>query len=257
MMKNVTGYDLCKRPGGLVGHARGDDRGDHQGAAAPRRPTHPAASGCPTRPRSRRCASATARPSRFGRRASASRARRALFDRAARARAHRVTAIRVENFAASARYRAGRLKADARRPTAALELDDGEQLARSGADPRPCACFRGRRAAALADLDRPSARPEARRHHRRARSTSACSRLGRRADLARDAAATDAGAVEIRRALADIRRPCHADPRRAAMRAAIDVFEPLDGPLAALTGAAQGAFDPAGILNPGRMYAGV
>ena len=34
VVKNVTGYDLCKLIAGLLGHAGGDDRGHHQGAAA-------------------------------------------------------------------------------------------------------------------------------------------------------------------------------------------------------------------------------
>ena len=34
VVKNVTGYDLCKLHGRLLGHARGDDRGHHQDAAA-------------------------------------------------------------------------------------------------------------------------------------------------------------------------------------------------------------------------------
>jgi glycolate dehydrogenase FAD-binding subunit len=40
-------------------------------------------------------------------------------------------------------------------------------------------------------------------------------------------------------------------------RAAIDVFQPLDPPLAALTARVKRAFDPEGILNPGRMYPGI
>jgi glycolate oxidase FAD binding subunit len=40
-------------------------------------------------------------------------------------------------------------------------------------------------------------------------------------------------------------------------RAVIDVFQPLDAPLMALTAALKQAFDPVGILNPGRMYAGI
>jgi len=43
----------------------------------------------------------------------------------------------------------------------------------------------------------------------------------------------------------------------AEVRAAVDVFEPLSAPLMQLTAGIKTAFDPAGILNPGRMYAGV
>jgi glycolate oxidase FAD binding subunit len=43
----------------------------------------------------------------------------------------------------------------------------------------------------------------------------------------------------------------------AEVRAAVDVFQPLVEPLMRLTRDVKAAFDPAGVLNPGRMYAGV
>ncbi|MGZ8301027.1 MAG: FAD-linked oxidase C-terminal domain-containing protein [Rhodoplanes sp.] len=43
----------------------------------------------------------------------------------------------------------------------------------------------------------------------------------------------------------------------AAVRAAIAVFEPQPGPLAALSKRVKESFDPNGVLNPGRMWAGV
>jgi len=43
----------------------------------------------------------------------------------------------------------------------------------------------------------------------------------------------------------------------AEVRAAVDVFEPLSEPLMRITAGIKTAFDPAGVLNPGRMYAGV
>jgi glycolate oxidase FAD binding subunit len=68
---------------------------------------------------------------------------------------------------------------------------------------------------------------------------------------------SDAGAVEIRRAIAEFGG--HATLIRAdrATRASLDIFQPLDPSLAALTAKLKGAFDPVGILNPGRMYSGV
>jgi glycolate oxidase FAD binding subunit len=39
----------------------------------------------------------------------------------------------------------------------------------------------------------------------------------------------------------------------AATRAAVDVFEPEPAPLAAISAGLRAKFDPAGILNPGRM----
>jgi glycolate oxidase FAD binding subunit len=41
------------------------------------------------------------------------------------------------------------------------------------------------------------------------------------------------------------------------MRAVLDVFAPLSPPLAALTRRVKAAFDPDGLFNRGRMYAGV
>jgi glycolate oxidase FAD binding subunit len=43
----------------------------------------------------------------------------------------------------------------------------------------------------------------------------------------------------------------------AALRAAIDVFEPQEAPIAALTGRIKEGFDPQRVLNPGRMWAGI
>jgi glycolate oxidase FAD binding subunit len=68
---------------------------------------------------------------------------------------------------------------------------------------------------------------------------------------------SDAGARLVRRATA----ACggHATLYRAdvAVRAAVDVFEPQERALAALTARVKEAFDPKGILGPGRMYAGI
>jgi glycolate oxidase FAD binding subunit len=44
-----------------------------------------------------------------------------------------------------------------------------------------------------------------------------------------------------------------ADP---AVRASVHVFEPLASNLAALSRRVKESFDPNGVLNPGRMYAG-
>ncbi|RAI36541.1 hypothetical protein CH341_30300, partial [Rhodoplanes roseus] len=43
----------------------------------------------------------------------------------------------------------------------------------------------------------------------------------------------------------------------AALRAAVDVFEPQGGPLGLLTRRVKESFDPRGVLGPGRMWAGV
>jgi glycolate oxidase FAD binding subunit len=42
-----------------------------------------------------------------------------------------------------------------------------------------------------------------------------------------------------------------------ALRASHAVFESQEGALAALTKRVKGGFDPSGVFNPGRMWAGV
>src|SRR5947209_557500 len=65
----------------------------------------------------------------------------------------------------------------------------------------------------------------------------------------------DGGAVRVRAAL----KGGHATLIRApaAIRAAVPVFEPQEPALAALTKRVKESFDPKGVLGPGRMYAGV
>lgn len=70
-------------------------------------------------------------------------------------------------------------------------------------------------------------------------------------------AAGDAGAAAIRAALATTGG--HATLVRApdAIRAAVEVFQPQGAALMKLTAGLKSAFDPAGVLNPGLMFAGV
>ncbi len=70
-------------------------------------------------------------------------------------------------------------------------------------------------------------------------------------------AAGDCGAQAIRRAIGATGG--HATLVRAPdeMRAALDVFEPLSPALMKLTRGVKTSFDPQGLFNPGRMYAGV
>jgi glycolate oxidase FAD binding subunit len=72
----------------------------------------------------------------------------------------------------------------------------------------------------------------------------------------------DGGAALIRSALAAAGGSAaggHATLIRApaALRAVVDVFEPQEPVLAALTRRVKESFDPKGVLNPGRMWAGV
>jgi glycolate oxidase FAD binding subunit len=69
--------------------------------------------------------------------------------------------------------------------------------------------------------------------------------------------ADDAGAAELRDAVATLGGHASLVRAPAAIRAAADVFQPQVGAIAALTKRVKDSFDPKGVLNPGRMWAGV
>lgn len=68
-------------------------------------------------------------------------------------------------------------------------------------------------------------------------------------------ATADAGATDVRRIIALHGGHATLIRAEAPVRAAIEVFQPLDPGIERLTRRLKTAFDPAGILNPGRMYA--
>jgi glycolate oxidase FAD binding subunit len=69
--------------------------------------------------------------------------------------------------------------------------------------------------------------------------------------------AGDAGAGVIRAATKDFGGHATLVRASAETRARVDVFEPMGSGVAQLTKGIKASFDPVGILNPGRMYAGV
>jgi glycolate oxidase FAD binding subunit len=66
---------------------------------------------------------------------------------------------------------------------------------------------------------------------------------------------TDAGAADIRRVIATHGGHATLIRAEADVRSAVEVFQPLETGLQKLSRKLKAAFDPAGILNPGRMYA--
>jgi len=167
-----------------------------------------------------------------------------------------VTAVRVENFPASARYRSSRLKQMLQAYAPAIELD----AARSRAfwdDIRTLRMFQKTRRPLWRISTLPSTGPKL--------VSAVARKIGVRVlyDWSggliwlETPAISDAGAIEIRRTLAEFGG--HATLIRAepSARAGIDVFQPLDPPVMALTASLKRAFDPVGILNPGRMYPGI
>jgi glycolate dehydrogenase FAD-binding subunit len=71
------------------------------------------------------------------------------------------------------------------------------------------------------------------------------------------AARDDAGASLVRQAVAASGGHATLIRAPAAARAAVQVFSPQDAAVAALTKRIKASFDPRGVLNPGRMWAGV
>jgi glycolate oxidase FAD binding subunit len=67
----------------------------------------------------------------------------------------------------------------------------------------------------------------------------------------------DAGDAIVRAAVAACGGHAMLVRAPAALRARVPVFEPQAGPLAALTARVKESFDPNRVLNPGRMWAGV
>jgi glycolate oxidase FAD binding subunit len=167
-----------------------------------------------------------------------------------------VTAIRIENLPASARYRASRLKHSLAAYAPSLELDTARSR-KFWHELRTLDMFRNSSAPLWRISTAPSGAP------------ALIGSVARKIDVhafydwsgglvwLETPPLTDAGAVEIRRTLAEFGG--HATLIRAepAARVEIDVFQPLDAPLMALTANLKRAFDPVGILNPGRMYLGI
>jgi glycolate oxidase FAD binding subunit len=70
-------------------------------------------------------------------------------------------------------------------------------------------------------------------------------------------ASNDAHAPQVRAAVSEAGGHATLIRAPAAVRAAVEVFSPEPAPLAALTARVRQSFDPQGVLNAGRMWAGV
>lgn len=167
------------------------------------------------------------------------------------------TLLRLENFSVSIDYRAAELKA----LLAAYgepELIEGSASEALWRDIRDAAVFAGTQEAvwrlSLAPTNGPKAAaaiaaalPQARHYYD----------WGGGLLWLGVPAQGDAGAAAIRRAIAPLGG--HATLVRApdAIRASVPVFEPLSARLLRVTAGIKTSFDPAGIFEPGRMYAGV
>lgn len=169
-----------------------------------------------------------------------------------------VTAVRLEGFGPSVDYRAGRLVAELGGLAPAVELEDDASAA-FWREVRDAAAFVHRPERVVWRLSVPPSQGPA-----------VAARIGARLDadwyfdwggglvwLAPEAPGGDGGAEAVRGAIGP--EGGHATLVRApeTLRASVSVFHPQPAPLAALSARVKSGFDPKHILNPGRMWAGV
>jgi glycolate oxidase FAD binding subunit len=165
-----------------------------------------------------------------------------------------LTALRLENFTKSVAYRTTRLKEHLKAYGEIHELDRENSLA-FWAELRQLSVLQGSTSPLWRISTSPSAGPKV------AAAISAYMEAGAYYDWSGGLVwvevlpTTDAGAADIRRVIAT--HGGHATLIRAEpdVRSAVEVFQPLEAGLQKLTRKLKAAFDPAGILNPGRMYA--
>ncbi len=162
------------------------------------------------------------------------------------------TVLRVEGMARQGAYRAGELaRILARHGT--VERLEGAAHAALWREIRDVAPFAGRSGAVWRLSLKPSDAPAA---VAAIRDTLACSVLYDWAGglvWLLTAETGDAGAGAIRRETAALGGHATLVRASAATRAAIEVFEPEPETLARISAGLRAKFDPAGILNPGRM----
>jgi glycolate oxidase FAD binding subunit len=165
-----------------------------------------------------------------------------------------ITALRLENFAKSVAYRKTRLKDHLKAYGDIHELDGTNSQSFWG-ELRQLSVLQGSDAPLWRISTAPSAGPKV------VAAISAYMECRAFYDWsgglvwAEVLPTTDAGAADIRRVIAT--HGGHATLMRAEpqVRAAVEVFQPLEAGLEKLSRKLKATFDPAGILNPGRMYA--
>jgi len=167
-----------------------------------------------------------------------------------------VTALRLENFVASVAARKDKLKAVLRAYGEIHDLDHDNSLA-LWQELRQLSPLKGSDQPLWRLSTAPSAGPKVVAAIARYTEVSAFYDWAGGLIWLEILPATDAGAADIRRVIAA--HGGHATLIRAApeVRAAVPVFQPLEAGVEAISRRLKAAFDPAGILNPGRMYADI
>lgn len=167
-----------------------------------------------------------------------------------------LTAIRIENFTRSITYRKGKLREALQAYGAPTELDLERSLNFWGEMRR--LSFLPHGPAQLWRISTsPSRAPKVVQSIRRHMQAEAYYDWSGGLVLLETQPSSDAGAADVRRAVAT--HGGYATLIRAdrAVREDVEVFQPLAPALDRITRGLKDAFDPARILNPGRMYAGI
>ena len=167
-----------------------------------------------------------------------------------------VTALRIENFAGAVATRKQRLKEALKVYGKALELDHRESLEFWG-ELRRLSVMPYRHTLLWRISTKPTTAPKLVTAIKRYMPAEALYDWAGGLIWLEVPATADAGTAEIRRATAI--HGGHATLIRAepGVRASVEVFQPLSPAVERLTRGLKAAFDPAGVLNPGRMYANV
>ena len=254
VMKNVTGYDLCRGLAGSWGTLAIMSEVTFKVQPAPEDTGTLILLGLPDEIAIEVLCSAMASPYEVS---GAVHLQPALVARmwheGLREQGQAITALRIENFAKSVAYRMLRLREDLKAYGEIHALDRDNSLA-MWSELRQLSVLQGSSAPLWRISTSPGAGPKV------VAAISAYMECRAFYDWsgglvwAEVLPTTDAGAADIRRVIAT--HGGHAMLIRAepAVRAAVDVFQPLETGLERISRKLKGAFDPAGILNPGRMY---
>lgn len=171
-----------------------------------------------------------------------------------------LTAVRLENFATSLRYRAPRL-AEALKVFGSPMLLDNDPSLRLWEELRRLSVMTPAPGEPATQLWRLSTSPGL--------SAKLVDQIRRNVALEalydasggivwlEVAASADGGAADIRRLLASYGGHATLVRAGADVRRAVDVFHPMSSTIERLNRGLKEAFDPLGLLNPGRMYADV
>lgn len=167
-----------------------------------------------------------------------------------------VTALRIENIASFVDYRCGKLREILAPYGEASILDEEVSLAFWG-ELRQLSVLQGDARPLWRISARPTDGPKVVDAIRRYMAVEAFYDWSGGLIWLEVPESADAGASDIRRVIAQYGGHATLIRADAGVRAAVDVFQPLDPGLERLTRKLKAAFDPASILNPGRMYAAV